>query len=512
MMHGANIVFVGAWGTWMSGLAMMLYDLGYHNIVCINDVENDLTDKLARSWLQVVIGHGKYSVKFHDVVVYADIDAIIDWPELRESRAHQQATTHKYFHISLSYAEFLAEISKRFLTLAVAWSNGKTSTTAMAIWALEQLTSPVGGMQWSKERGRGRGLFWLGLLWGLLPNFDNQGYALCQDDHIKSDIKHLFDHMLNQKHQLDYSLLKKYVFVLEAGEYKDHFLHYDIDYALITNIERDHRDYFLTWESYKDAFRHLIDRTRYQVIVTQQVLDVLEIPVTSSSPSIPLPVGWGKHPRDNHSHKIVLSEPFEFDNEYLIGSYDESNAGMVKDLLSVIARNETIHSTINNDELEYILSQFKGAGRRMEYLGKIGAKLLYSDYGHHAPALEGNVQALQKKFPDRPVCVVFQPHQAQRVLAWRDEFKQALDWADKIVVYRLYTAREDFQALQAQYSALSELSNFEELGQEFAQHLWWKYITEIEELWREIQKFPDNAVIVYFSAWDLDRELRQTLR
>lgn len=113
----------------------------------------------------------------------------------------------------------------------------------------------------------------------------------------------------------------------------------------------------------------------------------------------------------------MLSEPFEFDNEYLIGSYDESNAGMVKDLLSVIARNETIHSTINNDELEYILSQFKGAGRRMEYLGKIGAKLLYSDYGHHAPALEGNVQALQKKFPDRPVCVVFQPHQAQRVLA-----------------------------------------------------------------------------------------------
>ena len=62
----------------MSGLAMMLYDLGYHTIVCINNVENDLTDRLESHGLKVIIGHGNYEVNFHDVVIYSDISAIVD--------------------------------------------------------------------------------------------------------------------------------------------------------------------------------------------------------------------------------------------------------------------------------------------------------------------------------------------------------------------------------------------------------------------------------------------------
>ena len=108
-----------------------------------------------------------------------------------------------------------------------------------------------------------------------MPNFDLQGYAIARDSHIQSDIKHLFDHIFHQKHQLDYTLLKKYLFVIEACEYKEHFLVYDSDYTLITNIAWDHTDYYHTLESYHQAFVAMISGTRYSTIVTPQVLEAL---------------------------------------------------------------------------------------------------------------------------------------------------------------------------------------------------------------------------------------------
>lgn len=62
----------------------------------------------------------------------------------------------------------------------------------------------------------------------------------------------------------------------------------------------------------------------------------------------------------------------------------------------------------------------------MEYLGQYRQSVIYSDYSHHAPAIQGNLQALQEQFPNKTICAIFQPHQAQRVLAGWDDFQQAL--------------------------------------------------------------------------------------
>lgn len=465
-----NIVFVWAGGTGMSGLAMMLYELWYDNIVCINDVTNDLTDKLEHRGLRVIIWHGNYKIDFHDFVIYADIQAIIDWPELTQSRLHQQDTTKKFYHITLSYPQFLAEISKYFISIGITGSNGKTSTSAMTTRVLSQLAPEQ---------------FWLWLLGGLLPNFDNNWFALSADQTIRWDITHLFEHIFNQKHQLNYELLKKYYFVLEAGEYKDHFLQYDLDYTLITNIVRDHRDYFKTEESYHKAFRNVIDHTRYQTILTQQVLDTLEI---------------------KPSDQILLSNLFPFHNEFLVGSYEASNAWLVSTLLSKLEIQAT------SEELRQTLSEFRWAGRRMEYLWVLDDKLIYSDYSHHAPALEWNIKALQKKFSDKKLCVIFQPHQAQRVLDGWNEFKQVLKWVDTILIYRLYTAREDFKTFQSTHDRLKHMTSFDDLWVQFAKECNANYITSIEDLWTQLDGLAQDYIIVYFSAGDLDREMRQYIR
>jgi UDP-N-acetylmuramate-alanine ligase len=118
---------------------MMLFDIGYKNIVCINNVQNNLTDRLVRHGLKVIIGHGNYTVDIKDFVIYSDIQAIIDGPETTQSRVYQQSSTKKHFHICITYNQFIAEISKRFTTISVSGSNGKTSTTAMLIYALSHL-------------------------------------------------------------------------------------------------------------------------------------------------------------------------------------------------------------------------------------------------------------------------------------------------------------------------------------------------------------------------------------
>lgn len=317
-----------------------------------------------------------------------------------------------------------------------------------------------------------------------MPNFNHQWYVLSQNTDIQSDIHHLFEHIFNQKHQLDYSLLKKYTFVIEACEHREHFLLYDSDYALITNVERDHVDYYTTLESYRQAFADMINQTRRGVVVTPSVLQSLE---------------WYRLTQKN----IIVADPYHVDTPYLIGSYTELNAGMIASLFEMM-NSDTVW-------LDTILWKFQWVGRRMEMVGNIRDKIVYSDYGHHAPALEWNIKALKVKFPDKKICAIFQPHQAQRVLAGWDDFKQALQGVDTTIIYRLYTAREDFQSLQSEYPRLAQVESFDELGEQFATDLHAHYITDIETLETELRTLSDDYIIVYFSAWDLDEEMRRII-
>ena len=91
----------------------------------------------------------------------------------------------------------------------------------------------------------------------------------------------------------------------------------------------------------------------------------------------------------------------------------------------------------------------------MELIGKINNNFVYSDYSHHAPAIAGNMQALKTQFPDKKICAIFQPHQAQRVLVGRDDFISSLSEADSTLIYKLYTARENFTELQSSFSRLA---------------------------------------------------------
>ena len=462
-----NIVFVWAWWTGMSWLAMMLFDLGYKNIICINNIQTDLTDHLKAHGLKVIIGHGNYIVDIKDFVIYSDIQAIIDGPEISQSRLYQENPTKKHFHICVTYNQFIAEISKRFSTISITGSNGKTSTTAMAIWSISN-TLPN---------------FWLGIVGWLMPNFNHQWYAINSNNNIRSDIYDLFEHIFNQKNQLDYSLIKKYLFIIEACEHREHFLLYDTDYTIITNVQRDHTDYYHTRDSYKEAFFHMIKKTRKKIFITPSAYQTLS---------------------EYNLSEIILSDTFSFDTNYLVWNYSFSNASLIEKLLFEFWYNDLF-------ELKNIFSRFQWVWRRMEYIGKIWNNIIYTDYSHHAPAIFGNMQAIKNQFPQKKIFVVFQPHQAQRVLVWREDFEKSLKDADMLLIYKLYTAREDFITLKKEFPRLQPFTNFDELGQQFAKDLNGEYVTNFDVVANTIKNLWNDFIVVIFSAGDLDEKIRKLI-
>lgn len=147
----------------------------------------------------------------------------------------------------------------------------------------------------------------------------------------------------------------------------------------------------------------------------------------------------------------------------------------------------------------------------MEYLGLLYDKPVYTDYSHHAPAIVGNMQALKTQFPYKKICVIFQPHQAQRVLVWRDEFKESLQDAHTTLIYKLYTARENFTSLQQEFPRLQFVQNFDELGEQFAQELGGEYIIDTGDLKKSLSLLSDHYIIVVFSAGDLDEKMRKMI-
>ncbi|MBR2158027.1 hypothetical protein IJ913_01135 [bacterium] len=85
----------------------------------------------------------------------------------------------------------------------------------------------------------------------------------------------LFDYIFTGK-RLPYELVKKYYFFLEACEYKRHFLHLDLEYLLITNLELDHTDYYKDWEDYRSAFLQINQNTKKLTFVLENKGNTVE--------------------------------------------------------------------------------------------------------------------------------------------------------------------------------------------------------------------------------------------
>ena len=135
-----HIVIVWAGGSWISNIAHLLRDLGYTNLIAIDAQESQITQALRERKIPVIIGHGKYQPKADDILIYSEATK-----ESTEVQSASQLKREQHFPMKIwNYFEFLGEITKYFRTVGFAGTNGKSSSTSLAIVTGKKMIPELG--------------------------------------------------------------------------------------------------------------------------------------------------------------------------------------------------------------------------------------------------------------------------------------------------------------------------------------------------------------------------------
>jgi len=353
-----NIYFSGIGGVGLGPLAEIAHDAGYS--VVGSDRETGLmTEKLQARGIQINIGQdGSFLQASHNAQP-------IDWFVYTAALplTHAELLLAKQLNIKVAKRdELLAHIisEKQLKLIAVAGTHGKTTATGMFVWTLQQLNVPVS--------------YSIGTTIGFGPSghFDPQS---------------------------EY-------FVYECDEFDRNFLHFSPYLSIITSLDYDHPDTYVTETDYQTAFAQFASQSRQILAWNDQHAEVF-----------------------NGISQVSLLDPSDINQTIGVnGLYNRRNATLVQTAIRQLGFSQDTDSA---------LSRFPGTDRRFEKL----AENLYSDYGHHPVEIAATLQ-LAREVSDH-VVLVYQPHQNIRQHEIRADYSNQFELAEDVYWLPTYLSRED---------------------------------------------------------------------
>lgn len=372
--------FVGIKGTGMSALAQILHDMNYK--VQGSDVEKRFFTQEALEERGIPIySFNENNIQEGQIVIAGN--AFSDDHEEIQSAIEKNIPVHRYH-------KFLGDWLKKFISIAVTGSHGKTSTTGLMAHVLGN-NSPTSFLIGD---GTGKGA---------------------------SDSKY---------------------FVFEACEYRRHFLSYHPDYTIMTNVDFDHPDYFSSVDDVFEAFQEMALQVNKGIIACGDDPQLQKIQAK-------VPVLFYGFASENdfqaqNVEKTTEGTTFDvfvrnnFYSTFEIPAYGDHN---VLNALAVIA-------LCHYEEVpaEVIAEQFKtfnGVKRRFSEK-KVNDQVLIDDYAHHPTEIKATIDAANQKYPSKDIVAIFQPHTFTRTQTFLDEFADVLNEADYVYLCDIFgSAREN---------------------------------------------------------------------
>ena len=236
------------------------------------------------------------------------------------------------------------------------------------------------------------------------------------------------------------------VFVTEACEYTNSFLHFFPKIGIILNVEEDHMDFFKDIDDIRHSFRKYAELIPENgVLVINKDIDKLnEITDGLKCKVITFGLDDGadysaadiSFDEKGHGCYTLIRNGQKTDMQIklnVVGRHNISNS------LSAIALSE--YYGIDEASILNGLSDFVGTERRFELKGTFNGVTVIDDYAHHPTEIAATLAAAQK-YPHKHLWCVFQPHTYSRTRALLKEFAQALSLAENIVLADIYAARE----------------------------------------------------------------------
>lgn len=389
MLGKANhIHFIGIGGIGMSGIAEVLINLGF--VVSGSDIEESaITERLASIGARIAFRHSAENVKGSDVVVFSSAVGPEN-PEMAEAKRLGLPIIPR--------SEMLGELMRMRTSIAVAGAHGKTTTTSLAAAALEEAgldpTVVVGGRVRSMRRNVRLG----------------EGEFL----------------------------------IAEADESDGNFVSLSPVYAIITNVDAEHIDFYGSLDRIHDAFVTFANRVPFNGAVICCVDDTQVRAIIPRFERRVLTYGFDKEAHVRGVIEESQAEGVRFTVEVngsrlgelylrLPGRHNVLNA------LAVCALAEELD--IRFETLEKALAGFQGVSRRFEIKGEAGGILFVDDYGHHPTEVKATVETASENY-DRRLVVVFQPHRYTRTRDVHERFKDSFAAADEVYITEIYPAGE----------------------------------------------------------------------
>ncbi len=380
--------FIGIGGIGMSGIAQLLLKSGF--MVSGSDLkENRITQELTRLGAKVFINHSASNITKQDIVVYSS--AIKDDnPEICQAKILGLPLLRR--------AEVLASLMRQKTAITVAGSHGKTTTTSLISYMLIKA-----------------GLCPTVAIGGVLKNIDTNA---C---------------LGNGK-----------FFVAEADESDGSFLYYEPDYSIITNIDREHLDYYHNFDNELQAFKSFINRTRDAGCVFACSDDANLVKLFTDYKGKHLFFGID-NPKDIYAKNISftdLSSDFDcFFKEKFVFRFHLALGGKhnISNALAVIGLG--LELGIELEHIRRSLEEYKGAGRRLDVKFRNEQYLVIDDYAHHPTEIKATLSAIMNLKAKRKI-VIFQPHRYSRTQLLLDEFAGSFNQADYLIITDIYAASE----------------------------------------------------------------------
>ncbi|MFH1142797.1 MAG: UDP-N-acetylmuramate--L-alanine ligase, partial [Candidatus Uhrbacteria bacterium] len=203
-------------------------------------------------------------------------------------------------------------------------------------------------------------------------------------------------------------------FVVEGCEHMAHMLELNPNVVVLTNIEAEHLDYYRDLEHIRDTFQEFVDKVPKNGFVVRNADDPESMKLKIQTKEL---VYSSKDKPDD----LQLQVP---------GGFNVANA--------MAAMRTAVELGVDPQVVEKSLSEFPGVWRRFERVGQFQGAEIISDYAHHPTEIQKTLEATKEEYPDQRLLVCFQPHQHSRTKELFEDFIDAFDSADELIVSEIY--------------------------------------------------------------------------
>ena len=389
------IHFIGIGGIGMSGLAQIMKNMGF--AIQGSDLSrNKNTERLTKSGIKVYFGHHHKNLKKATMIVISSA--------VKQNNKELKIARNKKLPV-FKRGEMLANIVSLKKNIVITGSHGKTTTTSLIANILVEA--------------------------GLDPTVINGG--------IINSLKNTA-----QLGKGDWA-------VIESDESDGSFLKLPITYSIVTNVDKEHINYYGSFNNLKKSFCAFIDKTPSfgkSIICTDD--NNLKLLLSKCKTNNFLTYGFNK----NSNYQIInvkkkinysifdLRLKFAKDKIYkisnikvnLIGDHNISNATAA----IAIALNLGIKINI----IKKALKKFLGIQRRFTKVFSLGSREFYDDYAHHPTEIRAVIKSARDVYKNRKIICVFQPHRYSRIKSLKSEFASSFKASDAVVLCPVYSAGE----------------------------------------------------------------------